>query len=61
MTTARTFWKNCRWSILVETSMTSSDSGVVSRQSGGSANDAALVALGRVAVPASRPSPTSWK
>ena len=37
MTTARTYWKKRRWSILVETRMTSSDSGVVSRQSGGSA------------------------
>ncbi len=37
MTTVRTFWKKGAWSILADTSRASRDSGVESKQSGGSA------------------------
>ena len=56
-TTARTLAKCSRGLTFVETSIASSDSGVVSRTSGGSARIRLALALGRVAVPQLRPTP----
>ena len=54
-TTARTPANSRSWRIEAETSITSSDSGVVSRQSGGSSRIRFLAEAGHVAVPDGRP------